>query len=76
MRTQDEVEQPRAVPLTAKDTAARLEAAFRTGASEAIRRAHEANISMPVIGEDGRVAWLHPDGIVRPVRDIPPEGGA
>ena len=52
-----------------EDFASHAEAAFRQGARQAVRRAHDAGIPVPVLGEDGRLAWLHPDGVTRPSRD-------
>ena len=53
----------------ARDFASHVEAEFRQGAMRAVRRAHDAHIPVPVLGEDGRLAWLHPDGVTRPSRD-------
>lgn len=57
-----------------EDIAARLEAKFREGVSEAIQHAHAANLPVPVLGADNQVAWLHPDGSVRATRE-PMHGG-
>jgi len=59
----------------AEDVAGWLEAKFRQGVDEAIQQAHQADIPVPVLGDDGNVAWLHPDGIVRPSRDTGQGGG-
>ncbi|MSP03018.1 MAG: hypothetical protein EXR07_18525 [Acetobacteraceae bacterium] len=51
------------------DPGARLEAAFREAATNAIHQAHEANLPVPVVDDHGQLAWLHPDGVQRPTRD-------
>ena len=54
----------------AEELAARIQAKFRQGVADAVQQAHNADLPVPVLGDDGRVAWLHPDGVVRAVRDI------
>jgi hypothetical protein len=49
---------------TGADLAARIEAGFRQAANQAIQDAHAAELAVPVLGSDGRAAWLHPDGAV------------
>jgi hypothetical protein len=69
-RQRDNVkEEKRAVAPVTADVAMRLREAFREAASDAIRRAHDAGIPVSVLGDDGKIAWLHPDGIVRPGPD-------
>jgi hypothetical protein len=62
---------PALVPSTqaAEPVAKWLEGKFRQGVDQAIRSAHDANLPVAILGDDGRLAWLHPDGIVRPTRD-------
>ena len=43
-----------------------VEAGFRNAAAQAVREAHQAGVPVSVTTEDGRVAWLYPDGSVRP----------
>jgi len=45
-----------------------VEAQFRQAAAQAVEQAHAANVPVAILTEDNQVAWLHPDGIVRPTR--------
>jgi hypothetical protein len=45
-----------------------VEAQFREAAAQAVQQARTANVPVAVLTEDNQVAWLHPDGIVRPTR--------
>ena len=45
-----------------------VEAQFREAAAQAMQQAHAANVPVAVLTEDNEVAWLHPDGVVRPTR--------
>jgi len=58
-----------AVGPSTDQMAAEIEAGFRNAASRAIRSAHQRNVPVPVEGDAGQVAWLHPDGITRASRD-------
>jgi hypothetical protein len=46
----------------------KVEAAFRKAAGQAVAEAHAAKVPVAVMTVDNQVAWLHPDGIVRPTR--------
>jgi hypothetical protein len=71
----DQRNTPRGKPPVVADVAARLEAEFRQGVAKAIRQAHDADVPVPVLGDDGGIAWLHPDGVVRATRDAVRTGG-
>lgn len=49
-----------------------IEAGFRQAVAKEIRESHRQGLPVPVsaatYGQDG-VAWLHPDGVVRPERE-------
>ncbi len=55
---------------TTAELAERLQAAFRRATADAIHQAHQAHLPVPVLGQDGQIAWLHPDGVSRPTRDV------
>jgi hypothetical protein len=46
----------------------KIEAQFRKAAAQAVQQAHAAKVPVAVLTVDNEVAWLHPDGIVRPTR--------
>src|SRR4051794_32521455 len=41
-----------------RDIAARLEAAFRTGAADAIQQAHQAGLAVPVLDKADSLVWI------------------
>jgi hypothetical protein len=53
----------------------RVEAGFRDAAKAAVREALAAAVPVAVMTDDQHVAWLHPDGVVRPSPD-PVKGSA
>jgi hypothetical protein len=46
----------------------KVQAEFRKAAAQAAEQAHAAKVPVAVLTVDNQVAWLHPDGIVRPTR--------
>jgi hypothetical protein len=61
----------RAEPVqpTARDLGKRIEAEFQTAAEGAVHQALAAGVPVAVLTKRKQVAWLHPDGVVRPTRD-------
>jgi hypothetical protein len=49
-----------------RSIAAKLEAAFRASAKDAIQQAHQAGLAVPVLDKADRLVWIHPDGSVQP----------
>jgi hypothetical protein len=45
-----------------------VEAQFRKAAAQAVKQTHAAKVPVAVLTADNQVAWLHPDGVVRPTR--------
>lgn len=43
-----------------------VEAGFCDAAAQAVNEAHQANVPVAIMTDDGGVAWLYPDGTVRP----------
>jgi hypothetical protein len=57
---------PTARPETDIDTLGlRIEVGFRDAAGEAVHQALSQGVPVATL-VDGRVAWLHPDGVIRP----------
>jgi hypothetical protein len=45
-----------------------IEAGFRKATAQAVQQAHASNVPVAILTDDNKVAWLHPDGIVRRTR--------
>jgi hypothetical protein len=46
-----------------------VETRFRKAAAQAVKQAHASNVPVAVLTADNQVAWVHPDGVVRPTRE-------
>ncbi len=45
-----------------------VEKKFREAAAKAFEEAHRSKVAVAILSDDNEVAWLHPDGVVRPTR--------